>query len=137
MSIYAKRKKCRIVGNGTGRKGCAAGWPASRPAQARLQAGRVWWVTGPQAGLGRALGRARLVGGRPPGRAPGRRPSLFMHDDPLAGPQADFQTVIPCTQRLDFGEGYLYPSIYLKRTSTTKRRTPPLFQSFKSIDLPL
>ena len=82
MSIYAKRKKCHIVGNGTGKKSfqqagrppdrpwpgsrpaVSGGWPAPRPALAGLQAGSVWWV----AGLGRAPGRAPLVGGRPPGR---------------------------------------------------------------------
>ena len=98
--------------------GSSGGGPAPRPALAGLQAGGVGWVAGLQAG-GPACSSLMIVG-RPPGRpGPTSRPGT------------------PYDQQLDFGRGYLYPSIYLGTTTTTKRRTPPLFESFKSIDLPL
>ena len=137
------------------------------------------WLAGPQTGLGRAPGRRRLVGVRPPdrpwpgsrpvasgggpaprpgswpaallvpvcrsmagflaglGRSPGRR--LLDGGRPRPGSRPATQFVQACcsSKRLVFVEGYLYPSIYLETTTTTKRRTPPLFESFKSIDLPL
>ena len=57
----------------------SGGGPAPRPALAGLQAGGVWWGSGPQAGLGRAPGRRPLVGVRPPGRPrPGSRPAALL-----------------------------------------------------------
>ena len=117
MSVYAKRKKCHVVGNGTGKKSIqqagrppdrprpgsrpavSGGWPAPRPALAGLQAGGVWWGSGPQAGPGRAPGRRLLVGGRPPGRPrPGFRPGALLI--PICRTMAGLQAGDPVCSRM-------------------------------------